>query len=209
MHVLRALVPCDQPQADVTLNVQFDETHIASSTVLAEKSARDVWGKDGSGTYVPWMGGAAAEVVTRTAEDPEVVDALNRVSPSLAACYRQALRDIAQPDRESFVGPAAALRELVAFLLHDLAPDDAVTDQPGFIAEGSSGRPSMRQRVQFIVTKRAITADAIDRALEGLGNIVRATYARASKGTHMGPVNRREIQTLANYVHGILRDLLL
>src|SRR5216683_4858688 len=63
MHVLRALVPCDQPQADVTLNVQFDETHIASSTVLAEKSARDVWGKDGSGTYVPWMGGAAAEVV--------------------------------------------------------------------------------------------------------------------------------------------------
>ncbi len=90
----------------------------------------------------------------RMAEDPEVVDALAQIGPQLAACYRQALRDISQVDRESFVGPAAALRELLSFVLRDLAPDDAVMAGPGFVAEKEDGHPTRRQRVKFILRKK-------------------------------------------------------
>jgi len=45
--------------------------------------------------------------------------------------------------------------------------------------------------------------------LVGLDKIVADTYDRASKETHRGQGGRKEIATLADYVHGILRDLLL
>lgn len=143
--------------------------------------------------------------------DPELVDALQTIGEQLAACYRQAFRDIEQLDRESFVGPAAALRELVTAVLKHRAPDAEVAAQAGFKPEADHGRPSRAQRVRYILSTRAsgVSTESIDRALEGLDAIVRDTYDRASKATHLGETGRKEIVTLATYVRGILRDLLL
>jgi len=151
-----------------------------------------------------------ARLGARTAGDPEILGALGQITEALAACYRQALRDIAQPDRESFVGPAAALRELLSFVLRDLAPDAALSNEPWFKAETNDGRPTRAQRVRYIMKKRAgISNEKVNRALEGLDRIVCDTYDRASRATHLGQGGRTEIATLADYVHGILRDLLL
>jgi hypothetical protein len=149
---------------------------------------------------------APANLGMRTTHDLEVVNALARISEDLAACYRQALRDLAQEDRESFVGPAAALRELLSVVLRELAPDDVVMAEPGFKPETNDERPSRAQRVRHIGKTRGRD---VGRALEGVDRIVCVTYDRASKATHLGPTGRTEIATLVNYVHGILRDLLL
>jgi len=160
-----------------------------------------------------------ASASQRESEQPELVEALRSISEPLAACYRQAVRDINQSDRESFVGPAASLRELVTAVLHERAPDSELTTQPGFKGEGEHGRPSRAQRVRYILGGRArrISPELIDRALDGLDSIVVDIYKRASDATHLvankpihlGAAGRQEITTLAHYVHGILRDLLL
>jgi hypothetical protein len=144
-------------------------------------------------------------------EDLELAQALEQVGPALGACYRQAVRDIRQPDRESYVGSAAALRELLSFVLREKAPDADVRAEPGFTPETEDGRPTRRQRVRFILKQRGRSGneDAVDRAWHGLDTIVVDTYSRASKGTHLGPGGRQEVETLANYIRAILRDLLL
>ena len=120
------------------------------------------------------------------------------------------MRDIGQLDRESFVGPAAALRELVTVVLRELAPDSSVQAESGYAAQTRDGQPSRSQRVKFVLKrKKRGSEEAVNRVLDGLDKIVRETYDRASKETHLGLGGRTEIATLADYVHGVLRDLLL
>jgi Predicted pPIWI-associating nuclease len=141
--------------------------------------------------------------------DADLVKALDEmVGPAVAACYRQAIADLAAPGRESFVGPAAELREVFTAVIHKLAPDDLVFAQPDWKPETENGRPTRRQRVQFILKKKRTVGEEAVRQIDGLDRIANDLYARASK-LHLAGVEGPEVFTISSYLHGLLRDLLL
>jgi hypothetical protein len=53
-------------------------------------------------------------------QNPDVEAELEKVGPDLASCYRQMVRDAADDARETFVGRAAELREVLTGVLHRL-----------------------------------------------------------------------------------------
>ena len=100
--------------------------------------------------------------------DRDLVAALEtEVGPAVAACYRQAIADLSDPGRESFVGPAAELREVFAAVIYKLAPDDLVMAQPGWTTETRDHRPSRGQRIQFILGKRRGIREDLVRQVDG------------------------------------------
>lgn len=143
----------------------------------------------------------------------QVVMKLNELNPDLAACYRQGIGDLDTNARESFVGPAAELREVLAWVMRILAPDDAVTAQEGFRPDPETkGKPTQRQRVQYIMRtklKDKREAQSLERAEYGLDELARDLYKRASGKTHLGKTDQEALTTYATYLNAVLRDLLL
>ncbi len=145
--------------------------------------------------------------------EPEVQAALEAIAPALAASYRQALRDLDDERRESFVGVATEMREVLTKVLHSLAPDDQVRAQQGWKPEGNDDRPTRRQRAAFILrTKSEATSRTVRQAIDqldgGLDHLTTRLYDRASKSTH-GSADSKELVTLGGYWRSLLRDLLL
>jgi hypothetical protein len=141
--------------------------------------------------------------------DRDLVTALEtKVGPAVAACYRQAIADLSDPGRESFVGPAAELREVFAAVIYKLAPDDLVMAQPGWTTETRDHRPSRGQRIQFILGNRRAIREDLVRQVDGLDHIATDLYARACK-LHLAKIEAPEVATISSYLNGLLRDLLL
>ena len=116
--------------------------------------------------------------------------------------------------RHSFRGTAAELREALREILDHLAPDDDVQASSGFKLEPDQTRPTMRQKVRFILKSRrrsdpaiATAEKAADVVDELTASLVRSVYTRASMSTHVssGP---EEVMRIKAYVDVILTDLL-
>lgn len=82
---------------------------------------------------------------------------------------------------------AAALREVVTYLLHEMAPDEQVTQAPWFVQEAD--RPTRRQRTTF-----ALQGGLSDAMVTGLGvdatelhRTMKTEMAELSKRTHVKP----------------------
>jgi hypothetical protein len=150
----------------------------------------------------------------RTTTDQLIIETLREVCPSAAAAYSQALVDLGTDERESWRGPATDLREALRETLDVLAPDDEITNEPGFKLEKDAHRPTMKQKVRYILKKRetphgamATPESAVQGIEEILGGITRSVYNRTSISTHTA-TDKKEVVRVHAWVRLVMCDLL-
>ncbi len=143
-----------------------------------------------------------------------LVSTLEGLLPTAAASYRQGLLDLQGADRLSYRGTASEFREALRETLDYLAPDSEVIKQAGFKLEDGQKRPTMKQKARFVLTsrgrgktQRAVTERAIGVTEDLVGDVVRATYDRASLAAHL-ETTRAEVLRIKRYVDTVLFDLL-
>jgi hypothetical protein len=150
-----------------------------------------------------------------TEEDERIIQTLERLVPSAALSYRQAIIDLADERRISFRGPALELREALRETLDHLAPDDAVTTADGYVQEkGRSGPPTMKQKVRFVLKARgqsksssSVPEQTTMTVDEMVGTLTRSVYDRSFVASHVASERKTVIQ-IRRYVVAVLHDLL-
>jgi hypothetical protein len=151
----------------------------------------------------------------RTSEvDSQIIETLQRLLPSAAAAYEQAISDLYDTRRKSYRGPATDLREALRETLDHLAPDVNVTKQEGYKQEHDTHGPTMKQKVRYILLSRGVSraftetpeqaTDAIEKVV---GTFVRSVYTRSSISTHT-PTDRNEVLRVRDWVRVVLCELL-
>jgi hypothetical protein len=143
-----------------------------------------------------------------------ILKTLEKTAPGAALSYRQACIDLAAPDRTAFRGTANDLREALRELLDHLAKDEDVVNLPNFKMEAGQTKPTMRQKVRFILRARGISAtaaqvpeNAVSSVEEMIGKLARSAYERASLSAHVSS-DRGEVRQMKMYVDSILAELL-
>jgi hypothetical protein len=114
----------------------------------------------------------------------------------------------------SYRGTATEFRECLRETLDHLAPDSNVADQTWYRPEDGQKKPTMKQKVRYILTSRGRdktqreSAEKMMGLIEELsGEVARAIYNRASLATHVQQ-SRSEVQKIKRYVDTVLFDLL-
>jgi hypothetical protein len=148
------------------------------------------------------------------ATDASIIETLEKLVPSAALSYRQALIDLTMPARLSWRGPATDLRESLRELLDHLAPDEDVTSAQNFKLEPDAKGPTMKQKVRYILSKRGVSrsASAVPEGAaasvdEALGAFVRSLYTRSSVSTHT-PTDKAEVARIRDWVRVTFCELL-
>jgi hypothetical protein len=169
----------------------------------------------------------SVQTITRTAERPggrglsdlapaeaELVATLDALLPTAAGSYRQGLLDLRDRARLSYRGTASEFREALRETLDHLAPDAEVAKQAGFKYDNGQTRPTMKQKTRFVLLSRGRSktqtgvAEKTIGVVEGLaGEVMRATYDRASLATHL-ETTRAEVIRIKRYVDTVLFELL-
>jgi Predicted pPIWI-associating nuclease len=138
---------------------------------------------------------------------------LRKQSPLLANSMEQALRDLNDHTRLSYVGPAGEVREVMRATVQLLAPDDEVRKQAWFIGvkQGGKHNPSQAERTRYAVQQRRGSKDQVkdvDALIDSLvGEIGRRTYTVGSGKFHAG-TNQEAVSKLAGWVWAILDEVL-
>jgi len=147
-------------------------------------------------------------------EETLILKTLESLVPSAAASYRQGLSDLIGPVRLSYRGTAAEFRESLRETLDQLAPDADVVAQGWYKAEDGQKKPTMKQKVRYILTSRERNKTQRDSAEKMLmlieelsGEVMRAVYNRASLATHIHQ-SKGEVHKIKRYVDTVLFDLL-
>ena len=150
----------------------------------------------------------------KTATDRLIIETLTEVCPSAAASYAQALEDLSAEKRLSWRGPATDLRESLRETLDEMVPDDEVVASPGFKLEKDAHRPTMKQKVKYILKKRGMPSGAMaapETAVQGIedivGGLTRSVYTRSNLSTHT-PTTKEEVVRLHAWVRLVFCDLL-
>lgn len=146
--------------------------------------------------------------------DQQIIGTLEKILPSAALSYKQAIMDLQTDYRFSWRGPATDLRESVRETLDHLAPDVDVVGMTGYKQLKDTNGPTMKQKVRYILMKRGITKtqsetseNATESIEEGLGKFVRSVYTRSSISTHT-PTEKDEVIRIRNFVRATLCELL-
>lgn len=146
--------------------------------------------------------------------DNMITDTLDRIVPSAALSYRQALIDLQTDQRLSWRGPATDLREALRETLDHLAPDADVIASPGYKQAADTKGPTMKQKIRFIMKNRGVSKSqstsaetAADSVEEAVGSFVRSVYVRSSVSTHT-PTNKTEVIRVRDFVRVVLCELL-
>lgn len=150
----------------------------------------------------------------RSPVDELIVATLDDICPSASFAYQQALSDLNQERRLSWRGPATDLREALRETLDVLAPDHDVETSPGFKLEPDAKRPTMKQKVRYILKNRGANSGALappESAVQGiedvLGSLTRSVYTRSSVSTHTS-TDRPEVARVHAWVRLVLCELL-
>jgi hypothetical protein len=144
-----------------------------------------------------------------------VITTLNSILPSAALSYKQAILDLANSENKvSFRGTATELRESLRETLDHLAPDESVMKEVGFKLEKDQTKPTMKQKVRFILKQRDFndatrtpTEKSTEMVDELMGQIARAVYNRASLSTHVR-TSKEEVIKIKRCVDLVLHELL-
>lgn len=156
----------------------------------------------------------SSNALPKSGVEDALLKTLAALLPSAALSYEQALRDLVEGSRVSFRGTASELREVLREVLDHLAPDADVEKAVGYAPEKGRSRPTMRQKVKFILRSRGVSATvaatpetAAERVEEASASVARSVYDRGSLSAHVVST-RREVQQLKLYVDGVLAELL-
>jgi hypothetical protein len=145
--------------------------------------------------------------------DADILARLRRHSTSLADSLEQALRDLNDHTRLSYLGPAAEVREVMRATVQLFAPDDEVRKQSWFvgITQGKKQNPSQAERIRFAVQQRGGNKDQVNRiddlVDQLVGQIGRETYSVGSSALHAGTVQAK-VRKLTGWVFAILDEIL-
>lgn len=145
--------------------------------------------------------------------DADILARLRRQSPALADSFEQALRDLNDHTRLSYVGPAGEVREVMRATVQLLAPDEEIRKQPWFkgIPQGNKTNPSQTERTRYAVQQRKGDKDQarhIDQLADELvGQIGRQTYKSGSGALHAGAMQAK-VRKLTGWVFAILDEIL-
>src|SRR6266567_1527624 len=97
-------------------------------------------------------------------------------------------------------------REALRETLDHLAPDNDVVSEKGCKLESGLPKPTMKQKVCFILRKRGIKKAALDNPAQAaqavedtVGGFVRSVYTRSSVSTHT-PIDKREVLRIRDWV---------
>ena len=140
--------------------------------------------------------------------------ALAGTVPAAAACYEQALTDLAGTRRRSYRGVAHELREALRETFKHLAPDAEVMAAAGFTLEGEMTKPTQRQRALYVFQKRQRSNDgasagelAINLVEELSAKMTRTAYALGAKDAHTVS-SAAEVRQLKMWIDAVLGELL-
>ena len=146
--------------------------------------------------------------------DELIVATLDEICPTASLAYQQALADLNQEQRLSWRGPATDLREALRETLDILAPDNDIEASPNFKLEQDAKRPTMKQKVRYILKNRGINSGAFappENAVQGIeeviGSLTRSVYTRSSVSTHTS-TDRSEVARVHAWVRLVLCELL-
>ncbi len=143
-----------------------------------------------------------------------ILESLLKISVAAASSFEQGLLDLQSGGRKSWRGTTVEFREALRETLDTLAPDDAVTGQPGFKLEPDAKGPTMKQKAVFILRSRRLKdpqlksfTDAINVIEELIGKLVRSVYTRSSLAVHVAD-SKDEARKVRDYVTLVLGELL-
>ena len=125
----------------------------------------------------------------------------------------QALRDLNDFTRLSYMGPAGEIREVLRASVQQLAPDAEIKAQPWFVGhvQGSQTNPTQAERMRLAVQKRGGSREQIaatDQVIDELvGKVSRETYQVGSRAFHAGAV-QVDVQRLTSWVFVLLDEIL-
>jgi Predicted pPIWI-associating nuclease len=146
--------------------------------------------------------------------DELIISTLNELCPAASLAYQQALIDFRAGDRLSWRGPSTDLREALRETLDVLAPDANVMSLTGFKLEGDAKRPTMKQKVRYVLKNRNVPSGAMETpelAVVGVeafvGGLTRSVYTRSSVSTHTA-TNRAEASRVLAWVRLVICELL-
>jgi hypothetical protein len=140
---------------------------------------------------------------------------LEAIVPTAALSYRQALIDLSICNHKiSFRGTASELRESLRETLDHLAVDKDVMGEQGFKLEPNQTKPTMKQKVRYILKNRSIndtrrlpTEKSVEMVEEIVGQMARAIYNRASLSTHL-QTTRQEVIQIKRYIDIVFQEIL-
>ena len=156
---------------------------------------------------------AVPENPSISAHQSDIIARLRRHSISLADSLEQALADINDMKRLSYVGPAAEVREAMRAAVQLFAPDDEIRKQRWFkgITQGNKQNPTQAERIRYAVQRQGgnkdqagKTNDLIDQLI---GDIGRETYTVGSSAVHAGTI-RSKVRKLTGWAFMILDEVL-
>jgi len=159
------------------------------------------------------LGGKKKNVSAYPVNESEIYKALLGLSEPLAKSYMQVKIDLEDDSRSSWAGTAHEIREVLATLLRILAPDADVISQTWYYQEEKTSGPTQKQRVRYILqengagSKEKEVVDLATKLEEMIGDIVRATYSRASDAAHRFKA-RKEVARIVKYFDAFANDLL-
>ena len=143
-----------------------------------------------------------------------ILSTLRTMLPDAATSYEQVLLDIQDNRRVNYRGTAANLREVVREALDHLAPDDDVMNSTGFRLEQGQIRPTMKQKVRFILrarrageSTRRTVEDSLQHLDENIASLGRSVYTRGATDVHTSRP-REEVLNFKGYADAVLAELL-
>ncbi len=145
--------------------------------------------------------------------DASILARLASHSPPLASSLEQALKDLNDHTRLSFVGPAAEVREVMRATIQLFAPDDEVRQQPWYVGieQGGKRNPSQAEKTRYAVHRRGGKDDqvrGIDDLIDQLvAQIGRQTYSVSSNAVHVGTI-QANVRKLTGWVFAVLDEVL-
>ena len=166
----------------------------------------------GYASYDQSRAGPSSSGVTTILPD-QVYRALLNLSEPLARSYLQIRLDLIDGDRISWAGTAHEIREILRGILHILAPDAVVKEQPWYVQDRNTSGPTQKQKTRYILEQRRSgskeqeVVQQVETIEEMVGNLVRGMYNRASDAAH-GFKGHKEAQHLFRYFVAFAHDLL-
>ncbi len=202
-------------ELDSLMQSLLEATHKQTTTSTYKSVAKRIWGgllQLEKMALMPDTGGTGSTSIEPV--DRVIINTLTQIVPSAALSYEQALLDLDSPTRLSWRGPATDLREALRECLNHLAPDKDVEAQENFKKESGAPRPTMRQKVRFVLKKRKLpekavrsVEDTVDLVEKSTGSFVRSVSERASVSTHT-PTKKPEVNRVRDFVRLALCELL-
>ncbi|MCG3178331.1 MAG: hypothetical protein BIFFINMI_00658 [Phycisphaerae bacterium] len=146
--------------------------------------------------------------------EERIASTLGGLVASAGLSYEQGCIDLRDGTRRSYRGAATELREALREALDHLAPDVQVTSQASFKLEDGQKKPTMKQKVRFILASRgknktqtSPAENSTSLVEDRVGALARSVYDRSSLSTHVG-TTKQEVQQVKAYVDVVLTELL-